>query len=91
MFSLTSAGDKLVINTINSTNNIIPLGINGNTGAKAKITAFGLESGELVYLEDRYKGKLISLSENTTYDFNFPTDVISGRSLYVSGISILLC
>ncbi|MFZ4741807.1 MAG: T9SS type A sorting domain-containing protein, partial [Bacteroidales bacterium] len=30
-------------------------------------------------LEDRFKGKLISLSENTSYEFEFPTDNITGR------------
>jgi len=79
MYSQSAGGEKLVINTINATNTIIPLGLTGNTGAKTRITAYDLESGEQVYLEDRYKGKLISLSENTVYDFEFPTEMITGR------------
>ena len=79
MYSQSAGGEKLVINTINSTNTIIPLGLTGNTGAKTRITAYDLESREQVYLEDRYKGKLISLSENTVYDFEFPTEMITGR------------
>jgi hypothetical protein len=80
MYSQSTTGEKLIINSINTTNNtIIPLGIIGNTGKKAKITAFGLETAEQAYLEDRMMGKLISLSENTTYEFEFPTDVITGR------------
>ncbi|MFZ4399637.1 MAG: MBG domain-containing protein [Bacteroidales bacterium] len=80
MYTQSTTGERLVINTINTTiQTIIPLGINGNSGKKAKITAFGLETAENVYLEDRYKGKFISLSENTTYDFEFPTDNITGR------------
>ena len=79
MYSQSAGGEKLVINTINATNTIIPLGLTGNTGAKTRITAYDLESGEQVYLEDRYKGKLISLSENTVYDFEFPTEMLTGR------------
>jgi len=80
IYSQSSTGEQLIINTINTTdNNSIPLGIIGNTGAKARITAFALETTEQLYLEDRLKGKMISLSENTTYDFEFPTDVITGR------------
>jgi hypothetical protein len=80
IYSQSLTGEKLVINTINTTQNtIIPLGIHGNAGAKAKITAFGLETAEQIYLEDRFKGTLISLSENTSYEFVFPTDHISGR------------
>jgi len=80
IYSQSSTGEKLVINSINTTTNtIIPLGITGNTGDKGKITSFGLESAEQVFLEDRLKGKLISLSENTEYNFEFPTDNITGR------------
>ncbi|MFZ4398724.1 MAG: T9SS type A sorting domain-containing protein, partial [Bacteroidales bacterium] len=80
MYTQSTTGERLVINTINTTTQtVIPLGINGNAGKKAKITAFALETSENVYLEDRFKGKLISLSENTTYEFEFPTDHIMGR------------
>jgi len=78
-YSQSASGEKLTINTINNTQLVIPLGVKGVAGAKAKITAFALESGEQVYLEDRMKGKMISLSENTTYDFEFPTAFISNR------------
>ena len=79
MYTQSSTGERLVINTINNTNTIIPLGIIGRMGDKAKLTAFDLESNEQVYLEDRYKGKLISLTENTSCEFEFPTEEISGR------------
>ncbi|MCX6232469.1 MAG: T9SS type A sorting domain-containing protein, partial [Bacteroidetes bacterium] len=80
MYSEASTGERLVINTINTTNNtVIPLGLKGEAGMKAKITAFALESGEQVYLEDRLKGKLVSLTENTSYEFEFPTSTIQGR------------
>ncbi|MFZ4414018.1 MAG: hypothetical protein ACOYOV_13115, partial [Bacteroidales bacterium] len=80
IYSQSMSGEKLVINSINTTAHaIIPLGINGSAGDKARITAFALESAEQVYLEDRLKGKMISLSENTTYDFEFPSDNITGR------------
>jgi len=80
IYSQSSTGEQLIINSINTAdNNSIPLGIIGNTGAKARITAFALETTEQLYLEDRLKGKMISLSENTSYDFEFPTDVITGR------------
>jgi hypothetical protein len=80
IYSQSATGEMLIINSINTTSNtIIPLGIIGNAGKKAKITAFGLESTEQAYLEDRFKGKLISLSENTTYEFEFPTEHINGR------------
>ena len=78
-YSQSSSGEKLVINTINSTETIIPLGINGSAGAKGRITAFALESAEQVYLEDRLKAKIISLTENTTYDFEFPGEQVVGR------------
>ncbi|MFZ4400637.1 MAG: putative Ig domain-containing protein, partial [Bacteroidales bacterium] len=68
MYTQSTTGERLVINTINTTTQtVIPLCINGNAGKKAKITAFALETTENVYLEDRFKGKLISLSENTSY------------------------
>ena len=71
---------SLVINTINSAANaIIPLGINASAGTKVKITAFGLETAEHIYLEDRFKGKLISLAENSTYNFDLQSDVILNR------------
>ena len=79
MFSQTSSGEKLVINTINDTNIVIPITIMGSVGDKAKITAFDLESSIPVYLEDRLKGQIISLSENSTYNFDFPTDEVVGR------------
>jgi hypothetical protein len=79
MYSQSSTGEKLIINTINNTDIIIPLGIRGNTGNKGKITAFAMESSEQVYLEDRYKGKMIHLSENLTYNFEFQSDVIPNR------------
>ncbi|MFZ4400635.1 MAG: T9SS type A sorting domain-containing protein [Bacteroidales bacterium] len=80
IYTQSTTGERLVINTINTiTQTVIPLGINGNAGKKARITAFGLETAENIYLEDRFKGKLISLSENTTYEFEFPTDHIIGR------------
>ncbi|MCX6229932.1 MAG: CHRD domain-containing protein [Bacteroidetes bacterium] len=80
MYSEASTGERLVINTINTTaNTVIPLGLKGEAGMKAKITAFALESGEQVYLEDRLRGKLISLTENTAYEFEFPTAAIQGR------------
>ncbi|MEI6696647.1 MAG: hypothetical protein WCO13_11320, partial [Bacteroidota bacterium] len=78
-YSLSASGEKLVINSINTTQTIIPLGINGSAGAKGRITAFAMETAEQVYLEDRLKGKFISLTENTTYDFDFSTDQILGR------------
>ena len=78
-YSQSATGEKLVINSINTTLTTIPLGINGSAGAKGRITAFGLETAEQVYLEDRLKGKFISLSENTTYDFEFPMDQLIGR------------
>jgi hypothetical protein len=88
MYSEASTGERLVINTINTTSNtIIPLGLKGEAGMKAKITAFDLESGEQVYLEDRLKGKLISLTENTAYEFEFPTDNIQGRFFIRFGIN----
>lgn len=68
-YSLSSTGEKLTINTINDFNISIPLGLNENTKKKTKISAFNLESIEKVYLEDRYKSKLISLSENAEYEF----------------------
>ncbi|MEI8205174.1 MAG: T9SS type A sorting domain-containing protein, partial [Bacteroidota bacterium] len=79
MYSQASSGEKLVINTINDTNTVIPLSIIGSAGDKAKITAFDLESSIPVYLEDRYKGITINLSENSTYEFDVPTDLITGR------------
>ena len=80
IYSQSTSGEKLVINTINTTDNtIIPLGIRGNTGKKVKITAFALETAEQVYLEDRFKGKLISLAENTAYEFELPTENLIGR------------
>jgi len=79
MYSYAKTGEKLTINTIENTQTIIPLGINGITGSKAKITAFALETSQQVYLEDRHKGKLISLSENTEYSFDFPKDDLQGR------------
>jgi len=80
IYSQSSTGEQLIINTINAADNkSIPLGIIGNAGAKTRITAFALETTEQLYLEDRLKGKMISLSEGTTYDFVLPTDVITGR------------
>lgn len=79
IYSQSLSGQKLTINTVNNTNIIIPLGIEGDEGAKAKLTSFALETAGQIYLEDRYQGKLISLSENTTYDFEYPTDIIYGR------------
>ena len=79
MYSYAKTGEKLTINTIDNTQTIIPLGINGMAGSKAKITAFALETSNQVYLEDRHKGKLISLSENTEYSFDFPTNELQGR------------
>ncbi len=79
MYSQTASGDKLVINSINDTNTIIPLVIIGSAGDKAKITAFGLESNQDVYLEDRYKGKTMLLYENKTYEFVMPSDEVTGR------------
>ena len=79
IYSQSASGEKLVINTINTDNTIIPLGIKGNTGKKVKITAFALETAEQVYLEDRFKGKLISLTENTAYEFELPTENLIGR------------
>lgn len=80
IYSESTGGEKLVINTINATNNsVIPLGINGKAGEKATISAFGLESTEQIYLEDRFKGKIISLAENLTYNFEFPSNIITGR------------
>ncbi|MFZ4414174.1 MAG: T9SS type A sorting domain-containing protein, partial [Bacteroidales bacterium] len=80
IYSQSTSGENLVINTINATaNNIIPLGIRGNAGKKVKITAFALETAEQVYLEDRFKGKLISLTENTAYEFELPTESLIGR------------
>ena len=79
MYSYAKTGEKLTINTIDNIQTIIPLGINGMAGSKAKITAFALETSNQVYLEDRHKGKLISLSENTEYSFEFPTDELQGR------------
>jgi len=80
IYSQSTTGEHLIINTINTADNkSIPLGIIGNLGAKARITAFAMETAEQLYLEDRLKGKMISLSEGTTYDFEFPTDVITGR------------
>jgi hypothetical protein len=80
IYSQSTSGENLVINTINVTaNNIIPLGIRGNAGKKVKITAFALETAEQVYLEDRFKGKLISLTENTAYEFELPCENLIGR------------
>ena len=79
LYSYAKTSEKLTINTIENTQTIIPLGINGMAGSKAKITAFALETSQQVYLEDRHKGKLISLSENTEYSFDFPTNEIQGR------------
>ncbi len=79
IFSQSASGEKLVINTINTTQTIIPLGINGSAGVKTRITAFDLESKEQIFLEDRLKGKLTRLSESTTYDFEFPADNIINR------------
>ena len=78
-YSQSATGEKLVINSINTTLTTIPLGINGSAGAKGRITAFALETAEQVYLEDRLKGKFISLTENSTYDFEFPSDQVVGR------------
>ena len=85
-YSQSATGEKLVINTINSTETIIPLGINGSAGAKGKITAFAMETAEQVYLEDRLKAKFISLTENTTYDFEFSTDQLIGRFFVHFGV-----
>ncbi len=79
MYSQAASGEKLVINTISDTNTIIPLSIMGSTGDKATITAFDLESSIPVYLEDRLKGKITNLSENTSYSFEFPTNEVTGR------------
>ncbi len=79
MFSLAASGEKLVINTISDTNTIIPLTIMGSAGDKAKITAFDLESSITVYLEDRLKGKITNLSENSSYSFEFLADEVIGR------------
>ena len=79
MYSQAASGEKLVINTINDTNTIIPLSIMGSTGDKATITAFDLESSIPVYLEDRLKGKITNLSENSSYNFEFPTNEVTGR------------
>jgi len=80
IYSQSTSGENLVINTINVTaNNIIPLGIRGNAGKKVKITAFALETAEQIYLEDRFKGKLISLTEHTAYEFELPTENLIGR------------
>ena len=79
MYTQTPGGEKLIINTINKTNIVIPVGITIANGSKAKITAFGLESNNQVYLEDRLKGKLISLYENTAYEFDFSSEAIIGR------------
>ena len=79
MYSQAASGEKLVINTINDTNTIIPLSLIGSTGDKAKITAFDLESSIPVYLEDRMKGKITNLSENTSYSFEFLADEVIGR------------
>jgi hypothetical protein len=80
IYSQSTSGEKLIINTINTIDNtIIPLGIKGNAGKKVKITAFALETAEQIYLEDRFKGKLISLTENTSYEFELPTDNLIGR------------
>ncbi|MFZ4401263.1 MAG: hemoblobin-interacting domain-containing protein [Bacteroidales bacterium] len=80
IYSLSNTGEPLIINTVNETSNtVIPVIMKGNAGKKAKITAFALESKEQLYLEDRLKAKVISLSENTSYEFEFPTDLISGR------------
>jgi len=80
IYSQSASGENLVINTINVTaNNIIPLGIRGNAGKKVKITAFALETAEQVYLEDRFKGKLINLTENTAYEFELPNENLIGR------------
>ena len=79
MYTQSSTGEKLIINTIDKTNVVIPVGINIANGSKAKIIAFGLESNEQVYLEDRFKGKLISLYENTAYEFDFSSEAIIGR------------
>ena len=78
-YSQSATGEKLVINSINTTQTIIPLGINGNAGAKGRITAFAMETAEQLYLEDRMKGKFISLTENTSYDFDFPSEQLVGR------------
>ncbi len=69
MYSYAKTGEKLTINTANANKEIIPLGINAEAGSKVKIISFGMESAENLYLEDRIKGKLISLSENTEYTF----------------------
>ena len=79
MYTESSNGQKLIINTIDNTNTVIPLGINISGASKAKITSFGLESNEAIYLEDRLKGKLISLTENTSYEFDFSSEAILGR------------
>jgi C1A family cysteine protease len=68
-YSFSSTGEKLTINTINDFNISIPLGLNENIKKNIKISAFDLEAYEKVYLEDRYKSMLISLSENTEYEF----------------------
>ncbi|MFZ4414048.1 MAG: hypothetical protein ACOYOV_13270, partial [Bacteroidales bacterium] len=78
-YSQSASGEKLVINSINTTQTVIPLGINGSAGVQGKITAFALETSEQLYLEDRLKAKFISLSENTSYEFDFSTDQIIGR------------
>ena len=79
MYSQAASGEKLVINTISDTNTIIPLSIMGSAGDKAMITAFDLESSIPVYLEDRLKGKITNLSENSSYNFEFPTNEVTGR------------
>jgi len=79
IYSQSSTGENLIINSINTTNTIIPIGIKGSVGTKAKITAFALETSEQIYLEDRFKGKLIRLSENTNCNFEFDSDIVSGR------------
>ena len=79
MYTQSLSGEKLIINTVENTNTIIPVGIFIANGSKAKLTAFAMESGEQVYLEDRTKGKFISLTENTSYDFDFNSNEILGR------------
>ncbi len=87
--STTSTGEKLTINAINNFDISIPLVFNENIKKKAKISAFELESYEKVYLEDRYKAKLISLSENTEYEFESNLLDNQGRFFVKFGNSVM--
>ena len=79
MYSQAASGEKLVINTISDTNTIIPLGIIGTVGDKAKITAFAVDRNVPVYLEDRLEGITQQLTENSSYEFEFLSDEVTGR------------